>query len=210
MADLEAHGPDTADCTQGAMAPQQAPPPGPEAPLIFIPPLSSPSLTPVLTQQEWAAPPGRALDTGLGRCGGASLKGHIRGHFLPFLFIHGLVPSWATEEFSVPCLSSRAWGQREKDDSADVWADGWGPAKPPNHGTLAGLGRGVIWLLPRCRAERKGPCFRRPSCWAGWPGGVIKAWPRPLSHGRPGVTAPSPSAPCPGKGESAAGRGAQE
>lgn len=39
---------------------------------------------------------------------------HIRGHFLPFLLIHALVPSWATEEFPVPCVSSRARGQGDK------------------------------------------------------------------------------------------------
>lgn len=147
----------------------------------------------------WAAPPGLTLQAstpGHGQVQGA-LEGHIRGHFLLFLLIHGLVPSLATEEFPVPCLSSRAWGQDEKMTVLTSGLMAGAPQNPKVMGFSAGPGRGVIWLLPGSQAERKGSCFGRPSRWAGWPG-----LPSHLVTA-PDVTAPSPSWPSLGKGEPA-------
>ena len=183
---------------RGLWPPEKMPPPGREAPGPLT--LTCPAGPRQQLPQPWSQSPGSGAGAGI-------LDGHSQGHFLPFLLIQALVPSWATEEFPVPCSSSRAWGQHENDDSAGVRADAWGSTELQNHRTLArpgscggGGGGGHLaapWTPGRKTLVLKGS---DTSCWAGWPGGCIKAWPRPLGRCCPGLLHPLSHCPCPGTG----------
>lgn len=200
MADPGNHGPDTAACSRGRGGHGPLPPP----PSLLPPPPRLP-LSPAgpvgVGSASWPDPAGRHPGS---RAGVGALEGHIRGHFLLSVLIHGLVPSSAREEFPVPCLSSRAWGHCGKGVSADVRAGGRGSTEPQSRGVFSCARKRGRLAAPWPRAERKGSCLGRPSGWAGWPGAAT-----PPSHGCPGRHGPSPRWPSLGTGEPAEGTGSR-
>lgn len=137
-------------------------------------PAPTPAESAGMGSSSWPSP-GVSI-TGQGQVQGIP-NSHTRGHFLPFLLIHALVPSWAIQEFPVPRLTSRAWGQGANSDGAGVWADDWGATGPKTMGFWLGQegGSSGCSLDP----EQKGKALvlggSDPSHWAGWSGGCNQA-----------------------------------